>query len=409
MPLFIPNHVSGPYYYLPSGWDTAWQNAKANAGSQRTYVTGIGDSIMNGAWATDIMIDSWWANLRTSLLTNNTLGGDHYGLMYSAAGVAVGGGPGTATPPIVISGVNNTNYGIFAGAFNYIAYSETAQTPYITCTPPYNVVGFDIVYLDHIAGTWTYQVDSGSTTTVTTTGSGSPNDSLKKVSITGLTSGSHTLKINSPATFGVCDIIGVTGYTTASSGLCFANMAWPGLGLVIGSPTGNDLFDTTNAPPDRLALYQGYQGPTSSPTSLTGLGFPAQPNLAIIALGVNDAIASVSRANFRDALDRLVWSLRYGKSDACSIIIAAMWCPDGTIGSSTTVANQDYSSNAYTAYRDLKAAMLECAQVNTCAFVDVQGLFGRTPITNGWITSTSDLHPTSAGHLKIANLLSAIL
>jgi lysophospholipase L1-like esterase len=158
-----------------------------------------------------------------------------------------------------------------------------------------------------------------------------------------------------------------------------------------------------------LALYQGYQGTTAAPAQLSGLGFPAQPDLAIVALGVNDASNSVAKTTFRDALDRLVWSLRYGKSDACSIIIVAQYTADGTLTTATSVANSDYTAGVTTAYRDIKAAMIEVAQAHTCALVDVHGAFGRKPVTNGWITSVSDIHPTTAGIIKTANLLNAIV
>lgn len=397
---------NGNYLYLPTAWDAAWITAKAAIASQRINVVGIGDSITAGQGSSDIMIDSWWARLRAAILAANSngLGGDHYGLLYSVVGLS------TATPPIAINGVFNTDWVWYNSSFNRSAFNLNARTPYISCTPPYNVVGFDILYLDFAAGTWTYNVDGGSNTTVTTTGAGVLNNSIvKKIAIAGLTVGSHTLNINSSASSYSCAILGVTAYK-ASTGLCFANMGMSGMGLVAGlGDSTNSLVDTSLSPADRLALYQGYQGTTASPASLTGLGFPAQPDLAIIAFGVNDAIQSVSKADFKNALLRLVWSLRFGKSDACSIVIVAMWCSDGTAASSTAVTNTDFGSAGTTAYRDLKQAMLEVAQTNNCAFVDVHGLFGRKPVTNVWVTSTSDIHPTPVGHLKIANILSAIV
>jgi lysophospholipase L1-like esterase len=399
----------GRYLYLPLGWDDAWIAAKANAGSQRVDITAIGDSITNGWNATDIMVDSWWAKFRASLLASNSLAGDFYSMLYSSSFAINYGGPGTATPPLIVSGAYGDQYSGTYGAFGINMYTSGFASPLLTCTPPYDVVGFDIIYLDFAAGTWNYKIDSGSTVNVTCTGPSSFDGAIvKKITITGLAVGTHTLTINAPNAGGICNIEGITAYK-ATTGLCFANMGIPGQGLYTGSQVGNALANTTQFPPDRIALYQGYQGTTASPTSLIGLGFPAQPDLAIIALGVNDAGQSVSRANFRDTLDRLIWSLRYGKNDACSIIIMAMWAPDGTAASSTTVTSYDYDSVTHAAYRDLKAAMLECAQVNNCAFVDVHSLFGRFPVTNQWIASTSDLHPSSAGHLKIANLIGTIV
>ena len=402
------------YCYLPPGWDAAWRTAKTNVGSSRIVVTGIGDSIMQGWMASDVLTTSWWALLRSAILTanGNALSGDHYNLMLSAAAVAIFGGPGTATYPFVIAGTANTNYGLDVGMYNYAAFNITAQSPFITFTTPYVCTAFDILYVDGFqAGSWSYKVDGGSATTVTTSGSGSTsNGQIKKISVSSLSNTTHTVVINSlDANFGSCIIGGITTYKS-TTGVTFANMGWPGMGLITGSQANNNLFSGTNATPiDRVALYQGYTGTVASPTALSGFGFPTQPDLAIIALGVNDASASVTRANFRDGLDRLVWSLRYGKSDACSILLLANWGPDGTLGTSSTITNQDQTANSWTAYRDLRAAMLEVAQAEECAYVDIHGFFGRKPVTNGWINSATDIHPTTSGHSKIETLLSALV
>src|SRR6185312_13020023 len=164
--------------------------------------------------------------LRATLLVanGNVLGGDHYGLLYSSAFTTATSGPTTATYPLVFGGTYNTSYGPNPSGYNYLAYNNVALTPYLTCTPPYSVTGFDIVYVDVSTGSWTYQVDSGSVITVNTTGSGTAAGStVKKVSITGLSSGSHTLKINCTSTSTTCNILGITAYASTSAGLCFGN------------------------------------------------------------------------------------------------------------------------------------------------------------------------------------------
>lgn len=407
MPLFPAPTPSGPNLYLPQGWDAAWKAAKANAGSQRVNVVGIGDSIMAGQNSTDIMVDSFWAKLRAGVLAANgsKLGGDHYGLLYSFYY-----GLPTATYPIVVSGTGADNAGYYAG-FNYANFGgQTTQTPNIRCTPPYQVTAFDIWYIDYSTGTWNYNVDGGANTTVNCTGPGTGAGCIvKKVSITGLTLGTHTLNINTTSSgSNTCNILGVTAYV-GTTGLCFANMAFPGMGIFTGQQAHNALNDSTQFPPGRLALYQGYQGTTAAPTALSGLGFPTQPDLALLTLGVNDANQGVTRAQFRDALDGLVWSLRFGKNDACSIVIMAPWTTDGVLTTATTVADQDYTLNVAYNYRDIQAAMVEVAQVHGCAYVDIHSAFGRQPVANGWIHNASDIHPTPAGYLKMANLINSIL
>ena len=396
----------GPYLYLPSGWDTAWKTAKAAIGSQRAYITGIGDSIMSGQGSSNILTTSWWALMRSAILAanGNQLGGDLFGMNYTPMGYNP---PGS---PLTLYGVQNTDYYWAYAAFSWALFSNsTVKIPLISCTTSYPVTGFDIIYIDYVPGVWTYNIDGGSNTTVTCTGNGAfANSIVKKVSITGLTSGVHTLNINSPDTNAACVILGITPYAS-SSGFCFANMALASFGLVQGSAANASLSDTALMPPDKLSLYQGYTGKTSAPTALTGFGFPAQPDLAIIAIGVNDAGTSITRIQYRDALDRLVRCLRFGKSDACSIIIAAMYQADGTLATSTAVTNQEFTQWGLTPYHDFRAAMLEVAQCRNCAFVDVYSAFGNKPVSNGWITSATDIHPTNAGHAKIASLMGSIV
>jgi len=248
-----------PFLYTPDGWDTAWKAAKAASGSTPASVVAIGDSITAGQYSSDIMATSWFAQLRATLLSSLSLGGDYYGLLYSAAL-----GLTTATPPMVLSGTSGTDWTAYSSGFNQAAFSNvTSLSPYLSCTPPYSVVGFDILYIDYSAGTpgWKYNVDGGADTSVNTTGPGTAAGAIvKKVSVTGLTLGAHTLNIKSVGVANGCNILGVVAYAKASAGLRFANMGWPGMGLVTGNSSHNSLADTGQFPPDRLALYQGYQG-----------------------------------------------------------------------------------------------------------------------------------------------------
>jgi hypothetical protein len=396
------------YCLLPVGWDAGWRLAKAQRGSRLVTITGIGDSIMAGQGSTDPMRDSFWALLRAGLLARDggQLGGDHYGWSYNP-----GLGLATAVPPLVLAGVATTDWTTYYAGYTLgVFQAAKPNAPFVTFTAPYAVTGFEIVFLDYAAGTWTYQVDGGAAQTVTCVSAGSVvTCTVRKQVISGLAPGMHTLTINAlGSTANICNILGVSSLCSGV-GLAFANCSLPGYGLVTGFALHASLSDTGAFPYDKRALYQGYMGPTAAPTALTGFGFPTQPDLAIVALGVNDAGQSVTRAAFRDALLALVYSLRYGRGDGGSIVLLAPYMPDGVLSTATSVTDQDITFEAVTAYRDIKAAMLEVAQTCGCAFVDVQRMFGRTPVTNGWVTSVSDLHPTPAGHLKIANLLSSIL
>lgn len=411
MPLFFNTPASPlavPYAYLPDGWDTAWQTAKALSGTEPVAITAIGDSVTAGQGSSNILQTSWFALLRQKLLLTNTLGGDHYGWLYGPSSTSGYNPVGT---PINVPGTFGVDYD-----WNYLAQNSCisnlqTETPLMSVTPSYRVVGFDILYLDITPGSWTYNVDGGANTTVTTTGNGTKAAStVKKASVTGLTLGTHTLNINSFSSSYRCNIIGVTAYASTSNGLLFANMGSSGMGLVNGYTSGdNNLATTGSFPPDRIALYQGYQGTTAAPSALTGLGFPMQPKLGILSFGINDAYNGTTGTQFRDSLMSLVMSLRFGQANnACSIIICAMWAPDGNGADSTHVQNNDYGGGA-SPYKDIRTAMLQVAQLQGCAYLDVHGLFGQYPVSSGLVTSTSNLHPTNLGHETIFQLVYSVL
>lgn len=406
--IYQPSH---PYCYLPDGWNTAWRAAKAASGTTPASVVGIGDSVTAGFRATDAMSTSWWALLRQSLLNQgHSLGGDFYDLMYASA---YGQGPTITTPPVIQHGVVTTDYVAGYGVFNYFSRSTgTTVAPWMSVTPPYAVTGFDIIYFDFTAGTpsWTYNIDGGSNTAVNTTGPGtSAGTIVKKISIIGLTSATHTLNINTVGVVAGCCIVGVTAYASTTTGLRFANNGWSGMGLTASANAANTLIDTTTFPEDRMGLYQGYQGTSTSPTSLSGYGFPAQPDLALVSFGINDAINSASVTTFHDSLRRLVQVLRYGKGDACSILICGMYWGDGTAVGSTAVNSSDWTGTPYGGLQSLYEAMRQIAREYLCGYVSLHTLMGRTPATNGWTTSATDGHPTDTGHAKIATLLESIL
>ena len=403
-----------PYIFAPNGWDAAWKAAVANRWDQRVCITGIGDSVMSGFECSDFMATSWWAVLRAALLNKyGQLAGDHYSPLYSAANGT--GGQSTATYPVVVAGVANTDYAIESDFFTCPVYFvSNAQNPLVSVTPPYSVVGFDVFYVDGYNGSFSWAVDGGGATTVTTSGPGTAAGSkLGVVRITGLTAGTHTLKLRNTSGAWTGGIVGVTCWA-ASTGLAFANMGWPGFGLCkSGSGDANlCLCTTAGQPPDKRALYQGYLGTTAAPTALTGLGFPTQPDLAIVALGLNDAYnaSPPTRTVFRDNLQYLLQSLRFGKGGACSVMLVANWGPDGLPASATQVQNTDFvGADRVPVYHDFRAAMAELAQTCCCAYVDVYSALGANPVTNGWIRGADDTHPTDAGHAKMAALIGGLL
>lgn len=354
------------------------------------------------------MSSTWFPQIRSQLLGQGLyLSGDHYGIAYTSVEASINT-YGITNPPVTLHGTPGGDYDAFTGAYNKIIGNINALTPLVSCTPGYHVTGFDIIYVDYTStGSWSYNVDGGSNTTVTCTGADtSAGAVVKKVQIRGLTSGTHTLNINSGAVANSILFAGITCYASTSSGIVFANLGWPAVGIAGGSMY---MTDSSFSPPDRLALYQGYTGTTASPTALSGFGVPMQPDLAICGFVINDAFQVASLADFENATRRMVHSLRYGKSDACSILFLGPYVFNSNAASSTVIAASDGTGSTVPGIQEYYDCLRQVAQEYCCAYASIHTAFGQKPVTNGWVVSTSNFHPSDSGHTKMASLIGSVL
>lgn len=372
-----------------SGWDTVWNAAKASLPGAPAWVAGVGDSVMQGANASNFLTQSWWAQLRAYLLgIYTTPYADFYGLAESVSGAPTY----PATPPWVMNTApaswslgGYADFPLWNGAI-----VATAMATFVT---PDACTKIDIIYANHFAATsstWTYTVDGGSTQTVTLPAS---SRQTLRVSITGLSNATHTLVINGQSASNAAVIYGVVCYRNLASGLGFAKLARQ------GQVASYFLEDGGVSPASRYLLMQGY---TSSAQNDTGFGFPAQPHLAIIALGINDLSGMYGADIFEHALSRLVSAFRRGRAD-CSIVIMAMSNPDGV--SSDVTSNLFPNSISWPQYVRI---MQSVAKTFGCAFIDVHGKWGELGVSSGFQVS-NNAHPTDLGHSDITNLLKVLV
>lgn len=137
---------------------------------------------------------------------------------------------------------------------------------------------------------------------------------------------------------------------------------------------------------------------------VTGFGFPLQPHLAIVELGINDMVsATVGLATYRATMRRIIEGIQRGRSNPpASVLLLAPMVPNGASSDSASATNYSMNWNLFV------GVQRELAEELNCAFLNVHARWGQTGVTQGYI-GAANVHPTDAGHADIASALSAIL
>jgi hypothetical protein len=150
----------------------------------------IGDSFTEGRGATltaRSLTVRVTAALRQTLQPSGIAGGFGYLSAWSGSSATAGGGTITDYP-VALAGAPDTTDGTY-GVSRRNIFLSSGQSATFTITG----TGFDIFWVQGPAlGTFTYAVDGGSTTTVTSTGGAAPT-SGHRTQVTGLSAGSHTV------------------------------------------------------------------------------------------------------------------------------------------------------------------------------------------------------------------------
>lgn len=397
-------NTSNKYMYLPIGWDDCWKIAKANSNNVAAVISGIGDSVMIGENASDYQSTSFFSLMRANLLKSYLLNGDYFSLENCS-----NNGPATPTYPITFQHSPSFSY---AALGRTGSYGATPAFPSVTFTTPYACTQIDIVYLDYAAGTWGYNIDGGSTQIVTPTGPGTSAGAIvKKISLTGLSNAVHTIQVGGAGASQNANaliIMGFASYANPGSGIGFANMGVEGQGIVASPQSNNFLTDSAKFPPDKIGLFQGYQGTTANPTSLTGFGFPTAPSLAILNNMINDTTNSATETNFKTGYVRLIQSLRRGTKN-CSILFVIPWLADANTPGSSLVAANEFTGTQYQTYRDTIKWIYDLAKVFNCGVINIHAKWGEIPIADGNVHSVTDIHPTDQGYADMGAQLNSIL
>jgi hypothetical protein len=278
--------------------------------------------------------------------------------------------------------------------------SNAAITNFMTFTTPYACRDMDLIYFDAAANSFTYTVDGGPTQTVTNTGA----STIKKATaaMRGLANTTHTVVITSQSLANAAIINGMsiyTGLTSFNFGLGVGRLAYAG-GLA------GDYNTTGGLPVDRCYIMSGRgSGFTSTP-----FGFPTAPALAMIEIGLNDAInylnpaitatGLVGPSGLRDCLRRLIEAVRIPGDS--SVLLYAPQIADPAYSDTPTGVS-------FQVYDEFIEVMSTVAQTDRCAFYSAQRQFGQTSVASGLQQSTTDIHPSTAGHTLLANTILGVL
>lgn len=393
---------------LPDGWDTGWKAARATSATTPASVAVIGDSDAQGYISTNWMTKPFPILLRNALVAKYGSYADYWTVDKSArfqtitnmASSQVGTLPftfdttfGTSTSAGYTFNLRGLATTISQDNTTYpVAWVNAGSANFVT---PYACTALDIIHHDLVSGTFQYNVDDavgGARVTVTN----AAWNTMRRIPITGLTNATHTVRFGASS---VAQAMGLNGVVTYAPG------ATGGIGFANTGAAGSSLYDwgvsTFGQPDDRIRQWQGRYKTALATTVNTGFGFPTQPHLAIIQLGINDCSNSHGPVHFRIALRRMVEALRYGRPD-CSVMIVVCPNPQTT---TTDVTIQFPRAELWSLYADQIDAV---AAEYQCAVANFHADWMPTPFGQGF-TASNDAHPTDAGHQHIADVLASVI
>lgn len=351
-----------------------WTNALANRHYARCNAVCIGDSITEGQGATNV--DRRWLarlrdNLRTRFQTTGLSGG---GRGFIGSG---GSGEVSFTWPTTIAGspAPGTTFGP-KSQFQQLNANGQSIT--------YNLTGdsADIMWTQvPFGGTFSWQVDGGATTNVSTNGGAIVDGKITHISLGA--AGAHTLVIAWVS--GSSNIDGVTEFNGDYN-----------LGVQVhdaahyGWQTSNWVSTTSSA-----------NGPAAAINALS-------PTAIIITLGVNDQWSGVAPATFQSNLSQLITNLRAVATAPYPSIILNMLPP--RVGQSGyTYPWSQYVDAAWNIASADTAGPGSASLVTVMDFTLGSRMLGAdSDPYNDWAGGDT-VHPSNKGHSLIADYLTTFL
>ena len=347
----------------------------ANRHYARCNVVCIGDSISEGQGATQV--DRRWIarlrdNLRTRHQTTGVSGGGR-GFLGAAST-----GEFSFTWPATLAG-SPTQGSTLGPKSQFVQLSASGHT--ITYT--LNGDSTDIMWTQvPFGGTFSWRVDGGSTTNVSTNGGAIVDGMLTHISLG--SSGAHTLVLAWVS--GSSNIDGVIEFNGDYA-----------LGLQVHD-----------------AAHYGWQTSNWVTATAGGTASPAKaiaqlaPSAVIITLGVNDQFSGVAPATFQSSLTTIIAQLRAVMTVPYPAIVLNM-LPPRINQSSYAYPWSQYVSAAWTVASSDTAGPTGGSIVSVIDFTLGPTMMGAdTDVHGGWAAG-DEVHPSDKGHGLIADTVAAFL
>ena len=339
-----------------------WYAALADRDSNPAKLMVVGDSITE-ARAVTALADRWQDRLNKMLRTrfpnvgvSTPTGVDrtYCPAFYVSTGFTGAQWAWTGSPSTASYGLGWRAYTFGTGVTGTFTFTGTAFTLSWTGGPT--------------GGTFSYTVDGGSATNVSTTLGATTQCNL--TAVTGLAAGSHTVVVQWVS----------GGNVNIEGAYCFNGDESKGIRVLDAGKSG------------MTAAYAASTGLTALSRSVT----VAAPHLVYVNLGVNDYRADTSAATYLSNMSTILAAIRTAAPTAG--IIASMWYQP-VHASTPAVPWTTYVSTA-------KAA---AAGVSNCAFLDWTDLFPAYTDASLSLLNADNIHPTAKGHAFIADHMLALL
>lgn len=354
-----------------------WFAALAGRQTQRANIALIGDSITGGQGATSF--PATWAQLLPVQLRGR----------FPTPGLTTGGrgflpplipptNPTTFTPPYVtVTGATAAQMAsgsLYGFGPNLVSWDLSIQSG-VTLT--YSLTGdnADIIWIGASGnGTFSWKVDAGTATNVSTNVTFTGNQSVTSVSLGA--AGAHTLTItfvSGSHTY----VTGVVEYNTdKAAGIQVHDLGFSGATSFLWTPAS---------------------GATSQAAGM----IPLAPGLIMIELGVNDTASGITPAAWAGNVSAVIGAARAALTPPVPPVLLLMTYNAQADGPTSLTLWQKFVSAAY-----------QLAAADTA--IDVLDLSNfRMPPTNAAVTwglyAGDQIHPSNAGHQAIADALVSFL
>ncbi|MFD8839868.1 hypothetical protein [Streptomyces griseofuscus] len=375
--------VEGQGLYVRPGWGQFWRPARDAAGTSggKATVAVVGGSSAVGFYSSNLVTKNWPALLGASLQTTYGDGGSGYASsMFSANGIA--GQDSAAISAWTTAGNLVAQTGTWAiGGFQIgpgwgYLYASTSSAS-LTWTVRGTSVTIYTLGADGSRPNWTYSIDGA--TAVTVTDSATTGLAVLKKTITGLSAGTHTVKVTHA---------GSAGQYLSVCGVSAENAA----GVTLNNFGRKNLTADQYISPLRL----GWNG---------GPNYPA--DLVVYAVSAEDVTNGLSADTWESNVRQHLAYIRDGGTAAGTTDLVIVLPHIGTVDNAARF--QDFTDRAHNLAVAFEAALIDLWSLGRNSWNYWNNLgYWANPASPG-TAGTDTHHMSDAGHAYVASVINGLL